>query len=89
MIKIYILILTLFYFLSCNNIDIKSICIQWNDLDKMIRDQKISKEQAKKEIAEFHSKLLKMNKLRKNIFTFPVAKHGPESIGGKNGSGFV
>jgi murein DD-endopeptidase MepM/ murein hydrolase activator NlpD len=67
-----------------------SVCDDWNDLDKAIRDNKIDRKEAKRKITELDRQLLEeySGKIGNSPFSFPVKGYGRKSAGGGNGSDY-
>lgn len=65
-------------------------CDDWNILEKMIRDGKINKAEAKKRIIRLQTRIEKEFSrivIDEGLY-FPVKRYGPAAIGGVRGSGF-
>ena len=67
-----------------------SVCDDWNTLDKAIRDNKIDRHEAKGKIIQLDRELLEIysGKSVHATYNFPVKGYGPQSIGGRRGSGY-
>lgn len=65
------------------------VCDNWNNLDKLIRDNKIGRAEAKRKIIELDGLLLKeySGKIGNSPFAFPVKGYGRKS--GNNGSSYL
>ena len=67
-----------------------STCDDWNTLDKEIRDAKIDRKEARKEIIKLDKELLREYSGKNGISprSFPVKGYGRECAGGRNGSDY-
>jgi murein DD-endopeptidase MepM/ murein hydrolase activator NlpD len=63
---------------------------EWNTLERAIRDGTIPRDDARKDIVRLDGSLRegRKGKVVRSPFHFPVKRYGPDSIGGKHGSGF-
>jgi murein DD-endopeptidase MepM/ murein hydrolase activator NlpD len=67
-----------------------SVCDEWNDLQKAIRDNQIDRKEARRKIIELDESLLKeySGKIGNSPFSFPVRGYGKRCAGGLNGRGY-
>jgi hypothetical protein len=67
-----------------------SVCGDWNDLQRAIRDNQIDRKEAERKIIELDRRLLKeySGKIGNSPFSFPVKGYGKDCVGGSNGSGY-
>lgn len=67
-----------------------SVCDEWDNLQRAVRDNQIDRRQAELKIIELDKRLLKefSGKVGNSPFTFPVKGYGKDCVGGSNGSGY-
>jgi len=67
-----------------------SVCDDWNDLEKTIRDNRIDRNAATRKIIELDRGLLKSyaGRTGSSPYHFPVKGYGPRSIGGRHGNDY-
>ena len=83
-------ILTIILLLLMGGTALAGVCEDWNELDRLVRDNRIARQEARTIVAALHSRLLEsyVGQAWGRETAYPLRAYGAKSIGGRNGNGY-